>query len=627
MSSIYGTSGDETIHGTAGDDFIDAGLGDDIVYGGDGNDVIYYGGWVWPGPHDILYGEGGDDYLIIAVADGHKTDPYSVADGGSGNDTAELRFDNFGSALHYTHNNSSSDITCGRLAGRLVGIEQILFFAGAAGDSITGGTGNDQIYGFAGDDTLNGAGGNDILVGGTGADQVDGGEGDDILVLGTEGNDTFKGGSGNDTLDCGWNWIGAQGSKIDLGLATAQSVLGRSVTITGIENALGTNFADELHLGSAAGSLAGKDGNDQLYGGGGADSIDGGGGDDLMIGGGGNDTYYVNSTADAVYETTTTASSTNAGGVDTVISQVTYSIDTTHSGRQFIENLTLVGSFAANITGNSLANRMIGNDGANTIRSGSGNDYLEGKGGNDKLVGGGGVDTMLGGAGNDLYVIDNALDRIFETASTAALDTVDLGGIDGVQSSVSFYLDMSVGASFVEKLTLTGAAAVNAHGNALDNVLVGNGAANIIVGRDGADKIYGQDGNDVLKGSGGADWLQGGAGQDVLTGGQGGDSYVFNDGDFGGLSATGCDRITDYSQAGGDIIRLNLVDANTAGGASDDRFTFIGTSAFGHVAGELRYEWSGLNTYIQGDVNGDAQADFWIRLDGQVALTKADFVL
>jgi Ca2+-binding RTX toxin-like protein len=57
----------------------------------------------------------------------------------------------------------------------------------------------------------------------------------------------------------------------------------------------------------------------------------------------------------------------------------------------------------------------------------------------------------------------------------------------------------------LENLTLTGTAAINGTGNALDNTLTGNGVANTLMG--GA-------GNDTLKGGLGADTMAGGVGND-----------------------------------------------------------------------------------------------------------------
>ena len=146
-------------------------------------------------------------------------------------------------------------------------------------------------------------------------------------------------------------------------------------------------------------------------------------------------------------------------------------------------------------------------------------------------------------------------------------------------------------------------------GDANDNILSGNG------------------GNDTINGMAGADTLRGGSGQDRLTGGSGADRFVFERvSEFAGTTAATCDVITDFRHAEGDLIVLSPIDANSLT-STDDAFAFIGTAAFHHVAGELRYAITGGNTLIQGDVNGDGVADFALLLQGSVALVKGDFLL
>ena len=100
---------------------------------------------------------------------------------------------------------------------------------------------------------------------------------------------------------------------------------------------------------------------------------------------------------------------------------------------------------------------------------------------------------------------------------------------------------------------------------------------------------------------------------------------TYNDtGDSGATLAT-ADRIRDYSQAQGDRIQLDGIDA-IAGGA-DDAFSFIGSGAFTGVAGQLRAVVSSGNTFVSGDVNGDGVADFLIRIDGVHTLVAGDFIL
>lgn len=73
-------------------------------------------------------------------------------------------------------------------------------------------------------------------------------------------------------------------------------------------------------------------------------------------------------------------------------------------------------------------------------------------------------------------------------------------------------------------------------------------------------------------------------------------------------------------------MNLQFMDANSLA-ASDQAFSFIGTDAFHHVAGELRYEESGSFTFVYGDTDGDGNADIVIRLAGSHVLSSGDFVL
>lgn len=169
-----------------------------------------------------------------------------------------------------------------------------------------------------------------------------------------------------------------------------------------------------------------------------------------------------------------------------------------------------------------------GNAGADKLYGYAGTDTLYGGNGNDILNGGAGADTMRGNAGNDTYIVDNTGDKAIELAGE---------GTDLVKSSVTFTLGANV-----EKLTLTGATAINGTGNGLNNVIVGNSANNKLVGLGGADNLNGGGGNDTLIGGGG---------KDILTGGAGNDFFVFNY----ALGSTNIDTIKDFS-AVADTIRL-----------------------------------------------------------------------
>lgn len=191
-------------------------------------------------------------------------------------------------------------------------------------DNLSGGAGNDMIYGKAGNDTISGGEGDDKLWGNSGADQISGDEGNDVLsggkdddvVSGGEGNDQIRGDSGNDVLSDGAGndvasggtgddrFIAAEGGNdrfdggkgrdtIDYsgsGLAISVDLSKHSVVsgassdyIKGIEVLVATNL-DDTFLGSKnADTIFGMGGNDVFRGKGGADVFTGGEGDDTFV--------------------------------------------------------------------------------------------------------------------------------------------------------------------------------------------------------------------------------------------------------------------------------------------------------------------------------------------------------
>ena len=347
---------------------------------------------------------------------------------------------------------------------------------------------------------------------------------------------------------------------------------------------------DSLNGGGGNDSLNGGGGNDTLDGGAGNDTLDGGAGTDTLVGGIGDDIYVVDSTTDTITE------NANAG-TDTIQSSVTYTIPNLTN----IENLTLTGTATINGTGNT------------------GNNVITGNSANNTLNGGAGIDTLIGAAGNDIYVVDTTTDTITESANA---------GTDTIESSVSFSI---AALANVENLTLTGTAAINGTGNALNNVITGNGANNTLnggagddtyiftingigLGRDtitdgsGVDTIsfagtsanirlnlgtsFGQtvdantntkvvltadtienaiggDGNDRLIGNSLDNTLEGGLGNDILNGSTGNDFLFGGDGDD---SLSGGDD-DDYLTGG-------LGSNNLFGGAGIDQFVFSGDNPF-----------------------------------------------
>jgi Ca2+-binding RTX toxin-like protein len=168
---------------------------------------------------------------------------------------------------------------------------------GTPGDDLLNGTpGDDTINAFAGNDLARGRDGNDLLDGGEGHDNLHGNEGNDIL-LGGSGDEYLRGDSGDDLIDGGAGWdrvaffTATSGINVDLRIqGVAQNTGVGFDTLSGIEHASGTEFADVI---------LGNDGDNWLWGENGDDSIAAFGGNDLVEvgpgivsadGGAGNDT-------------------------------------------------------------------------------------------------------------------------------------------------------------------------------------------------------------------------------------------------------------------------------------------------------------------------------------------------
>lgn len=409
---------------------------------------------------------------------------------------------------------------------------------GGGADTIFGSTGNDTILGLGGDDSIDGGGGHDSLIGGMGDDTIRSGAGNDTLD-GSQGADLLIGGAGNDTYrvdSAGDVILEVANGGDDVVFASVSWTLKANLeqlVLLGTGNLAGTgNTLDNWIEGNAGDNvLSGAAGNDTLIGGAGNDVLNGIPGVDSMVGGTGNDVYYVDDDFDRVVEFA-------GGGTDRVIATTSYALPVN------VENLTIANGGAYSGMGNALANVIIGNDAANQIYGFDGNDMLYGQGGADTLYGGAGADqlnggtgadSMLGGTGDDVYVVDDVLDRVVEGAGA---------GTDRIIATVSYTLPLNV-----EILSLGNGGDYAGTGNALANTMLGNAGANLLSGLDGNDVIQGQagrdtlvggNGDDNLSGGDGNDVLAGGAGRNILTGGAGADIFHF------AAPVAEWDRITDF---------------------------------------------------------------------------------
>ncbi len=633
---LTGNSGVNILMGGIGNDTLNGGTGADSMTGGVGNDI-----YVVDNTGDIvseLAGEGTDvvqssvTYTLGANVE-HLTLTGSGAINGTGNMMDNVLTGNtanntltggMGNDI-YTVDNTGDIIV--ELAGEGTDVVQssITYTLAANIENLTlTGTGAINGTGNTLDNILTGNNYNNTLNGGLGVDTMLGGTGDDIYVVDNVGDVVIESvNAGTDTIQCAFTYT------------------------------LGANFENLTLTGTAATNGTGNELNNILTGNSGVNILTGGIGADTMLGGAGNDTYVVDNSGDIVTEKANE-------GTDTVESSVTLTLTAN------VENLTLTGTAAINGTGNTLNNILIGNSAANT------------------LSGGTGADTLSGGLGDDIYVVDNTSDAIFESVNE---------GTDLVKSSVTYALTDNV-----ENLTLTGTTAINGTGNILDNILTGNSGVNILTGGagndtlnggTGADTMIGGVGNDIyavdntgdivteladegsdtvqssitytiganvenltltgasaitgtgntldnilignsgvntLTGNTGNDTLNGGLGNDILSGGAGNDNFVF---DSVLNATTNKDSISDFI-SGQDQIRLDkdiFTSLNNVGVLSSQYFLANGTGVAGDADDYLLYNTTSGALFYDADGNGQGVAVQFATLTTKPAITANDFMI
>lgn len=552
---LTGNSGNNTLNGSSGNDTLLGGEGDDSLVGGAGNDDSMAGG----SGNDIYVVDSATEAVIEATGEGIDTIATTV-----NGYTLRANVENL------TLTAGTNQIGYGNeLSNYLMGTGYHNTLDGGAGnDTIDGGPGtnyNDSLIGGTGDDlyfvnmatdlvTENAEQGTDTISSTvdltltanvenlilTGTAALDGtGNSLDNYITGNSGINTLDGGDGADTLAGG---AGNDTYKIydqqDMVLEDADS--GTDTIVSTVSYSLSALDNVEILTLTSGTTATGNSLNNKLTGNAENNTIDGALGADTMIGGTGNDTYYVDNTGDVVTEV-------SAGGTaDIIIASETYALPV------YVENLTLAPG-AGNIggTGNTLTNTIIGNDSDNLIDGGDGADTIIGGDGNDTLSGGTGADqdSLIGSTGNDVYIIDNALDKVIE-------DGDDL--YDTIQTSVTFSI---ADLANIENITLTGTT-ISGIGNSADNYMIGSASANTLTGMDGNDT------------------LDGGAGSDSLIGNTGNDSYIVN--------AAG-DKVTEQTGEGFDTVYAS---ATYALGADQEieRFILTGTAAINATGNNLNNE-------------------------------------
>lgn len=320
------------------DDYFDIrSQGPITIYAGGGNDFILGNSGGSNNPSFELYGEAGDDVIVIKES--------GLASGGEGNDSIEIdaslsdavrAMGDEGDDIFFIRSGKADidggdgrdilsanqrsifagldvDLLTGtlrtfddreRFSGTVKNIEELIG-ADAYPDVLRGGNSGERIIGGGGNDIIEGRGGQDALYGGAGNDTLSGGEGDDLLHGGA-GNDVIDGGPGIDTASWAFAAPGADRGKIEsssFGHLDADLVTGSAIfrlfsggqesdTLISIENIIGGDGND---------TIRGDDRDNMLSGGAGADRLEGRGGNDVLVldgddiafGGAGDDRFVI----------------------------------------------------------------------------------------------------------------------------------------------------------------------------------------------------------------------------------------------------------------------------------------------------------------------------------------------
>jgi serralysin len=211
----------------------------------------------------------------------------------------------------------------------------------------------------------------------------------------------------------------------------------------------------------------------------------------------------------------------------------------------------------------------------------------------------------------------------YDVAQVIDLRNEQFSDVGGMKNNVSISKAVIVDGAIVNIIenAIGGSARDTITGNNADNTLDGRAGNDILKGLGGSDILLGGDGADNMIGSGGVDSFTGGLGVDRLNGGAANDIYIFTSLDDSLVGAE--DTITRLTRL--ETVNLSAIDAQT--GAGNQAF-HLGGDHFDGQKGELIvfYNAAQNTTYIQGDVDGDGDADLSIKVLGD-SHTFTHFVL
>ncbi|TMJ03980.1 MAG: tandem-95 repeat protein [Alphaproteobacteria bacterium] len=409
---------------------------------------------------DIVTGGNGGDTLVAHTIPNLFAQEHDTLSGGAGNDTI------FGEAADTLDGGTGFDVlqVINDFAMNLdlvaTGFEYVV--SGFGNDIYTAASGSTavEVYGAGGNDQITGGAGDDNLWGGVGNDTLTGNDGNDLLV-GDLGADSLSGGAGNDRL-----YIDSDDTFIDggSGFDAAYIATGTGVHLNMATSHLEwvTDFAggDDVIDGSGVGV------NLEIYGGGGNDALTGGSGNDLIFAGSGNDTIVGGAGDDALVGEAGADSLSGGAGNDRLYVDTS---DTLIDGGADTDAVYIEGGSGLTINMATSNVEFIQDDVG-------GNDTINGVGTAMRVFAGGGDDTI--GITNSAFTSvsgGGGLDRLALTTAGQSFDvTANVAKITGIEViSMSAATGASLSLTETDVPQITSANSLYVTGGADDSITVG----------------------------------------------------------------------------------------------------------------------------------------------------------
>ena len=507
MSTINGTSGNDTLNNTISGSVILAMEGDDSITNS-GNKV------------SIDAGAGNDSVTNYSTTNSLSTGANVTISGGADDDFIENHGSNAlvnGDSGNDTVNNLSNGVNATLNGG--AGNDSIRNSSNAF---ISGGDGADSVINtnLGENSTINGDAGNDYILNGASNVSIDGGAGNDTLhsAENLQGI-TMSGGAGNDYLS------NSASSKVyggDGNDSIANSSLGANSTLSGDDG------ADYLQNAAKNVLIEGGAGSDSIYNTGANSTINGDADNDSIRNYGASVQIYGGAGNDTIINASLASNDTISGGV----------------GNDYIR---------------ALSNTKV------SLSGGTGDDSIivSGVSQNITVNGGAGNDTLLGDSVNTYgviyqYAAGDGNDRIYYYNSN---DTISIGGdeiYETLTSGNNVNISLMSGSVTVvnakgKNLNIVGGhlLAENEFVNTTTNTTInGTAAGDSISNYAGGVKIYAGDGNDTIYSQVLSATINNAYGYVTIDGGAGNDSIYADDPNISLNGGAGNDTISFYSSRG-----------------------------------------------------------------------------